>query len=563
MKKRLIVFISACLLATPCVADSWTGATGDFSDAANWDSGEVPEFAEALINNGGVAQLAGEAVLTELRIGLDGGSGEFQQSSGSLLDATGAFIGDNSQGSVVISGGDFMIGNDSIHVGWRPGGVGMMTIDGADAIVTSGDDFQLGREGTGTLDFRNGFLSAGYTVIGKFGTGIWNQTGGMFDQAFGDVEIGDGGRDDQAGTSGPRLGTMNISGGFMQVDGDLAIGNRRGGGEVNVSGGMIAVTGKENGNIYIGRGADSSPGVGLDTSLRISGAASTIVANGSLLMNLEEVSASSTLIAELTGPDHSTILLGGGADITNGTLKVDLNGYVPTANDSWVLLETGVDLENVLEAIDDVVDGAGYEPLEHAFAVEPGEVSGPFAAIDMTDAVLPAGLSWDVQYTGESVILSIAGVAGTLGDFDGNGTIDATDIDLLSAEVRAGTNDPQYDVNSDGLVNDQDRSQWVDSLKSTYVGDSNLDGQFDSGDLVAVFTVGEYEDGVAGNSGWADGDWNGDGDFDTTDFVAAFSAGGYEQGPRPALAAAVPEPNTLSLLFAGLIGLRIAIARRV
>ena len=96
---------------------------------------------------------------------------------------------------------------------------------------------------------------------------------------------------------------------------------------------------------------------------------------------------------------------------------------------------------------------------------------------------------------------------------------------------------------------------WVNQLFGTYLGDSNLDGEFNSGDLVAAFTVGQYEDGVAGNSNWTAGDWNGDGDFDTTDFVDAFSAGGYEQGPRAATAA-VPEPSALSLLLVGLLAIR-------
>jgi hypothetical protein len=59
------------------------------------------------------------------------------------------------------------------------------------------------------------------------------------------------------------------------------------------------------------------------------------------------------------------------------------------------------------------------------------------------------------------------------------------------------------------------------------VGDSNLDGRFDSGDLVLVFQAGQYEDAVAGNSSWAAGDWNGDGEFTTADLVLAFQLGTY------------------------------------
>ena len=141
-----------------------------------------------------------------------------------------------------------------------------------------------------------------------------------------------------------------------------------------------------------------------------------------------------------------------------------------------------------------------------------------------------------------------------LGDFDGDGLLTAIDIDLLSDEVLAGTNNPDFDVNADNLVNGQDRSVWVEVLKNTWFGDADLDGEFNTTDLVKVFQAGQYEDDIAGNSGWAQGDWNGDKDFTTNDLVIAFQGGGFEKGPRQA-AAAVPEPASLVLLGFGLIGL--------
>jgi hypothetical protein len=65
----------------------------------------------------------------------------------------------------------------------------------------------------------------------------------------------------------------------------------------------------------------------------------------------------------------------------------------------------------------------------------------------------------------------------------------------------------------------------------TRFGDSNLDGVFDSSDLVKVFQLGQYEDGIAGNSDWLGGDWNGDGDFTSSDLIFALQHGGYNQGP--------------------------------
>ncbi|MCA9197930.1 MAG: VCBS repeat-containing protein [Planctomycetales bacterium] len=64
-------------------------------------------------------------------------------------------------------------------------------------------------------------------------------------------------------------------------------------------------------------------------------------------------------------------------------------------------------------------------------------------------------------------------------------------------------------------------------LEQRLVGDVNDDGRFNSSDLVAIFTAGEYEDGIAKNSTFETGDWNGDGEFNTQDLVKAFQEGAY------------------------------------
>ncbi len=157
----------------------------------------------------------------------------------------------------------------------------------------------------------------------------------------------------------------------------------------------------------------------------------------------------------------------------------------------------------------------------------------------------------DVTYT------SLAAPPVLEGDFNNNGELDAEDIDLLSKEVVAGTNEPGFDLNSDALVNEADRKVWVGDLKNTWFGDANLDGEFNSGDFVAVFTAGQYEDDEVGNSGWATGDWSGDMEFDSADFVVAFTEGGYEMGPKPAVAA-VPEPTAAFALLIGCCCLALA-----
>ncbi|MEZ6121049.1 MAG: LamG-like jellyroll fold domain-containing protein [Pirellulaceae bacterium] len=171
----------------------------------------------------------------------------------------------------------------------------------------------------------------------------------------------------------------------------------------------------------------------------------------------------------------------------------------------------------------------------------------------------------NVLTEGEIANLLVPGGGGVTGDFDGDGQVTANDIDLLTTEVNAMTNNSTFDLTNDAAVTDEDRIFMVEQVLRTYLGDTNLDGEFSSSDFVTVFTAGEYEDGIAANSTWSTGDWNGDGEFDTSDFVAAFTAGGYEIGPRVATQA-VPEPGTgwmigCAILLIGKLRRRVAAVR--
>ena len=138
------------------------------------------------------------------------------------------------------------------------------------------------------------------------------------------------------------------------------------------------------------------------------------------------------------------------------------------------------------------------------------------------------------------------------GDFDENGLLDVRDLDAMDQVIHADSHEMNYDLNLDLSVNATDRERWVTQIKNAWFGDANLDGVFDSTDLIQVFQTGEYQDEVAQNSGWADGDWNGDGDFNSGDIVLAFQGGGYENGVRPSVAA-VPEPNVSPWLIVGMV----------
>ena len=110
-------------------------------------------------------------------------------------------------------------------------------------------------------------------------------------------------------------------------------------------------------------------------------------------------------------------------------------------------------------------------------------------------------------------------------DIDGNGVADETDIQLVCSGINGADNG--FDFDGNGILDQNDFAFYIERMFGTSIGDSNLDGQFSSSDLVTVFTAGEYEDGTAGNSTWSEGDWNCDGDFTTTDLVFAFDRGIY------------------------------------
>ncbi|MEZ6120401.1 MAG: dockerin type I domain-containing protein [Pirellulaceae bacterium] len=114
------------------------------------------------------------------------------------------------------------------------------------------------------------------------------------------------------------------------------------------------------------------------------------------------------------------------------------------------------------------------------------------------------------------------------GDVNQDSKLDIIDVNLLCLHIRTNQQVPTSDVNGDGQVNDVDLSDLIGSVFQTSVGDVNLDGKFDSADLVLIFQAGEYQDSRTGNSVWSTGDWNCDGEFDSSDLVVAFQTGRYQ-----------------------------------
>ncbi|MEZ6116689.1 MAG: dockerin type I domain-containing protein [Pirellulaceae bacterium] len=108
------------------------------------------------------------------------------------------------------------------------------------------------------------------------------------------------------------------------------------------------------------------------------------------------------------------------------------------------------------------------------------------------------------------------------GDLNHDGQISALDIDRLCEAIRSGEDNQAFDFQADNRIDQNDLHVFIRDILKTRPGDVNLDGQFDSTDLVLVFQAGEYDDALVRNSSYSTGDWNCDQEFDSADFVTVF-----------------------------------------
>ncbi len=211
-------------------------------------------------------------------------------------------------------------------------------------------------------------------------------------------------------------------------------------------------------------------------------------------------------------------------------------GENPSGNDI-------VDSEGNSHTLSDI--GAGYK-----FRNDPLLVDGVTGA-SWQGQTFPGGSGDPRQVAIEDMTIVHLVESALPGDFNGDGVLDAADIDELTRQSASGMNVLAYDVNGDLAVDGDDVGVWVKELFNSWIGDANLDGEFNSSDLVNVLASGTYEAEV--DAIWSSGDFNGDGRTNSTDLVTALSDGGYELGLRAV--PAVPEPHGMYWLASASIAI--------
>jgi hypothetical protein len=221
-----------------------------------------------------------------------------------------------------------------------------------------------------------------------------------------------------------------------------------------------------------------------------------------------------------------------------GTLEIEVTGPAPGSQYDQLVVSGDVVIDGSVKIVFD-----GYVPaLDEKFQfLVANSIAGQFGKTIVEG--LPLGLRVEL----DAVSGNIAVMTSRPGDLNGDDAIDVADVDLLCDALRKG--DDRYDLNGDALVDPSDVDFLIRDILGTYPGDANLDGVFNSADLIQVLEAGEYEDTVAENSTWAEGDWNCDGEFDSGDLVTALQAGGYSATVRPR-PAAMPSADQVDAVIA-------------
>jgi len=174
---------------------------------------------------------------------------------------------------------------------------------------------------------------------------------------------------------------------------------------------------------------------------------------------------------------------------------------------------------------------AWQNPRAAADVNNDGQIS-PGDALRVIQAILAGGSR---ALDGDEVVRQIGGAAPTVTEYwdvNGDGRLSPRDVlavinqfnTLGGPQVDTGTLDPQ----SPDPLDPSDVDQLFEEVGSA-AGDANLDGEFNSADLVLVFQRGRYEDGTTGQARWSDGDWDGDRAFRSADLVLAMVGGHYDK----------------------------------
>ncbi len=205
------------------------------------------------------------------------------------------------------------------------------------------------------------------------------------------------------------------------------------------------------------------------------------------------------------------------ADITSSALQNDFDVDYPANEQPFI---TGIETNGTLGSVSLQNGRLFYEPGVSFQHLQVGETATDQLTYTISD---PHGAT-----SSATIFIEVVGEA-EIGDLNSDGVLDALDINAMCMAVHTVNASTRFDLDQSGTVDDVDHGIYLRTYLHVGFGDTNLDGIFDSTDLILAFQGGQYEDVLAINSMWETGDWNCDREFDSSDLVRAFQTNIYVQ----------------------------------
>jgi hypothetical protein len=316
------IVLSLGLLINPLVqaaTRTWDNEGGDnrWDNPLNWSNDSIPgglaDHARIVLA-GADECLIDSAVIAEPKnvfVGYEGAAGDLRMTGG-LFTPNNTQVGRASVGNFFVSGGT-MNSTGLMHVGDDPGGVGTFTM--SDGVVNLGNsevDWQnlyIGRDGaTGSVT-----ISAGVLSVGTLNVGAAVDSVGSLILSGGIINVGEALNTNAFNVANDgATGTATVSGGVINISGNLNIGNDAGPGNLIPSNGMLELL---DGIINIGtEGVDlrdfrigHNDGVGL---VNMSGG--TINVNGGLIIGSTNIQIIEDPYQEIPHPGTGRLTMSGG-----------------------------------------------------------------------------------------------------------------------------------------------------------------------------------------------------------------------------------------------------------
>ncbi|MDZ7618059.1 MAG: hypothetical protein U1E05_13730 [Patescibacteria group bacterium] len=246
--------------------------SGDWSTAANWSGGVVPDSADSAevgeaSGNGGTAVISTTVSdVLYFYLGQSAGeTGSLEIRSGGSLTTTGNgyhYVGQHGNGYLTVAGGNLNVSAGHLFVGFsNPNGYGKVVQTGGSVSVAQDVYLSEGSTTTGLYELSGGTVSASRFLVGLRGTGQMDHTGGTLTVASPRQDLTLGWYTDGRGTynlSGTasqivvqNSGSLRVGGGgtgvFNQSNGSVTVANRldvgsdaTSNGTYNLSGGAIS-----------------------------------------------------------------------------------------------------------------------------------------------------------------------------------------------------------------------------------------------------------------------------------------------------------------------------------